>query len=50
MEQGTKAIMNLSSMAKTYMRISTIKTALTVFLVGYTVYKAIDTFKKTSID
>ena len=50
MEQGTKVYMNLSNLAKTYMRISTIKSALTVFLIGYTVYKAVDTFKKTSID
>lgn len=51
MEQGTKALMNLSNVAKTYMRVSTIKSALTVFLVGYTVYKAIDIFKnKASTD
>lgn len=44
MEQGTKVLNNLSNVAKTYVRISSIKTALTVFLVGYTVFKAIQTF------
>lgn len=45
MEQGTKAIKNFSDVARTYVRISSIKTALTVFLVGYTVVKALRTFK-----
>ncbi len=45
MEQGTKAIKNFSDVAKTYVRISSLKTALTVFLVGYTVIKAFNTFK-----
>lgn len=45
MEQGTKALKNLSNVAKIYVRISSIKTALTVFLVGYTALKAIQTFR-----
>lgn len=45
MEQGTKAIKNLSNVAKIYVRISSIKTALTVFLVGYTALKVIQTFR-----
>lgn len=45
MEQNTKALKNISSIAKAYMRISSIKTALTVFLVGYTALKAIQTFR-----
>ncbi len=46
MEQGTKTLENMTNLAKTYMRISSIKTALTVFLVGYTAYKVIETFRK----
>lgn len=46
MEQNSKTIENITRLAKTYMRISSIKTALTVFLVGYTAYKVIETFKK----
>ena len=47
MEQGTtKTLENMTNLAKTYMRISSIKTALTVFLVGYTAFKVIETFKK----
>ena len=45
MEQGTKLLKNLSSVAKIYVRVSSIKTALTVFLIGYTALKAIQTFK-----
>ncbi len=45
MDQGTKILQNLSKVAKTYVRISSIKTALTVFLVGYTALKAIQTFR-----
>lgn len=45
MEQGTKALKNLSNVAKIYVRISYIKTALTVFLVGYTAIKAFQTFR-----
>ena len=46
MEQSTKTVENITNLAKTYMRISSIKTALTVFLVGYTAYKVIETFRK----
>ena len=46
MEQGAKTLESMNNLAKTYMRISSIKTALTVFLVGYTAYKVIETFRK----
>lgn len=46
MEQGTKAIKNLSNVARIYVRVSSIKTALTVFLVGYTAYKMVETFRE----
>lgn len=45
MEQNSKALKNLSNVARLYVRISSIKTALTVFLVGYTAIKAIQTFR-----
>lgn len=44
-ENCTIALENISNIAKTYVRISSLKTALTVFLVGYTVMKAIKIFK-----
>ncbi|MBR0534893.1 MAG: hypothetical protein IIX14_00795 [Clostridia bacterium] len=45
MEETTNTLSNITSIAKAYMRISSIKTALTVFLVGYTAFKVIQTFK-----
>lgn len=45
MEENTKILQNISSVAKAYVRISSIKTALTIFLVGYTTIKAIQTFR-----
>lgn len=44
-ERYTKALENISNIAKTYVRISSLKTALTVFLVGYTAMKAVKIFK-----
>ncbi len=46
MNNYTQALEGLTTVAKTYMRISTIKTALTVFLVGYTAVKAAKMFMK----
>lgn len=46
MKDYTKPLESLTSVAKTYMRISSIKTALTVFLVGYTALKAAQLFIK----
>lgn len=46
MNNYTQALEGLSTVIKTYMRISTIKTALTVFLVGYTALKAAKVFLK----
>lgn len=46
MNNYTQALEGLTTVAKTYMRISTIKTALTVFLVGYTAVKAARMFMK----
>lgn len=40
-----KTLEGMSNIAKTYVRISTLKTALTVFLVGYTALKALQIFK-----
>jgi hypothetical protein len=41
-----KAVENASGIAKAYMRISSIKTALTIFLGIYTVIKIVQVFKK----
>ena len=46
MNNYTQALEGLSTLAKTYMRISTIKTALTVFLVTYTILKGARVFLK----
>lgn len=46
MKDYAKPLESLSEVAKTYMRISSIKTALTVFLVGYTAMKAAQLFIK----
>jgi hypothetical protein len=46
MKDYTKPIESLTNVAKTYMRISSIKTALTVFLVGYTALKVSQIFIK----
>ena len=46
MKDYSKPLENLSSVAKTYMRISSIKTAPTVFLVGYTALKVSQIFIK----
>ena len=46
MNNYTQTLEGLSTLAKTYMRISTIKTALTVFLVTYTIVKAGKVFLK----
>lgn len=46
MNDYSKPLESLSNVAKTYMRISSIKTALTVFLVGYTAMKAAQLFVK----
>lgn len=45
-EQYAKILEGMSTVAKTYVRISSIKTALTVFLIGYTAVKAIRLFFK----
>ncbi len=44
-ESYAKAMESMSNIAKTYVRISSLKTALTVFLVGYTALKAVEFFK-----
>ncbi len=44
-ENYLKALENISGVAKTYVRISSLKTALTVFLVIYTVIKIASAFK-----
>ena len=44
-ENYIKALENVSTIAKTYMRISGLKTALTVFLGIYTVIKIVQAFK-----
>lgn len=44
-ETYSKILDNMSNIARTYVRISSLKTALTVFLVGYTALKAIAIFK-----
>ncbi len=46
MNNYTQALEGLSTLVKTYMRISTIKTALTVFLVAYTILKGARVFLK----
>ena len=43
-EQYAKILDGMSTVAKTYVRISSIKTALTVFLIGYTAVKAVRLF------
>lgn len=40
-----ETLKNLSNVTKAYLRISRIKTALTLFLVGYTSYKIINSLK-----
>ncbi len=44
-ENVVKAIDSLSGVAKTYMRISHLKTALTVVFVGYAVVKTVGFFR-----
>ncbi len=44
-EYYAKALGGMSNIAKTYVRISTLKSALTVFLVGYTALKAAQMLK-----
>ena len=44
-EYYAKAMEGMSNIARTYVRISSLKTALTVFLVGYTALKAVEIFK-----
>lgn len=46
MDYCLKAMESLSGVAKTYIKVSYLKTALTVFLVGYTAVKAIKVFAK----
>lgn len=46
MKDYKQPIESLTNVAKTYMRISSIKTALTVFLVGYTALKVSQIFIK----
>ncbi len=41
-----QTLQNLSNVTKTYLRISQLKTVLTVFLVGYTLMKIIKTVKE----
>ena len=43
-----QTLQNLSNFTKTYLRISQIKTVLTVFLVGYTVMKIIKTMRSSN--
>lgn len=43
-EYCAKALENVSGVAKTYLRVSKIKTALTVFLVGYAAIKITSIF------
>ncbi len=45
-QQNTKILNNISSIAKAYVRISSVKSALTVLLVGYTTFKVIQSFKE----
>ncbi len=40
-----QALQNLSSVTKTYLRISRLKTVLTVFLIGYTAVKVVKAIK-----
>ena len=44
-ENTVKALESLSGVAKTYIRISYMKTALTALFLGYTALKAIKFFK-----
>ncbi len=44
-----QTLQNLSNVTKTYLRISRIKTALTVFLLGYTTVKIIKTLKNNNL-
>ncbi len=44
-ENYVKALENISGIAKTYLRISSLKTALTIFLGIYTVIKIVQAFK-----
>lgn len=44
-EHYAKALESMSNIARTYVRISSLKTALTVFLVGYTALKAVEIFR-----
>lgn len=46
MQYLAKTLESISGVAKTYLKISYIKTALTVFLAAYTVIKAIKVFAK----
>lgn len=46
MDYFMKAMESLSGVTKTYIKVSYLKTALTVFLVGYTAIKAIKIFAK----
>ena len=46
MDYCLKAMESLSGVAKAYIKVSYLKTALTVFLVGYTDVKAIKVFAK----
>lgn len=41
MNNRKEIVQSLSDVTKTYLRISKIKTALTVFIIGYTVIKAV---------
>lgn len=41
-----QTLQNLSNVTKTYLRISKIKTVLTLFLVGYTLTKIIKTVRE----
>lgn len=43
-EHCAKAIESISGVAKTYLRVSKIKTALTVFLIGYATVKIAKNF------
>ena len=46
LDYAMKAMEGLSGVAKTYIKVSYLKTALTVLLVGYTAIKAIKVFAK----
>ena len=46
MDNAAKSLETVSKIAKTYLRVSYIKTALSIFVVGYTAIKAFALFRQ----